>query len=86
MTTVGLARSRVGRVMMVVWSVHVAVVQEQRCVCVRRVHALHGRVHVIHKLLQVHVVICGSRRMVGWERWRKVSDCEIKSCSAAVIH
>lgn len=56
-TTMGLARSRVGRVVMVVWSVHVAVVQEQRRVCLRRVNALHGRVHVIHQLLQVHVII-----------------------------
>lgn len=76
--TLGLARSHVGRVVMVVWSVHVAVVQEQCRVCLRRVHTLHGGVHVINQLLQVHVIICGSRRMVGWERWRRVEEGELQ--------
>lgn len=56
---VGLARPRVGRVVLVVvGSVPVAVVQEQRRVRLRGVHLLHGGVHVVHQLLQVHVVIC----------------------------
>lgn len=67
-TTVGLAVSRVGRVhvvmvvevLVLVWSVHVAVVQEQRRVRLRGVHTLHGGVHVIHQLLQVHIIVCGS--------------------------
>lgn len=63
-TTVGLAVSRVGRVhvvvvMVVVWSMTVAVVKEQRRVCLCRVHTLHGGVHVIDQLLEVHIVICG---------------------------
>ncbi len=63
-TTVGLAVSWVGRlhvmvlVVVVLWSVHVAVVEQQRRVCLRRVHTLHGGVHVIHQLLQVHIVVC----------------------------
>lgn len=54
---VGLARPGVGRVV-VVGSVPVAVVQEQRRVRLRGVHVLRGGVHVVHQLLQVHVVIC----------------------------
>lgn len=76
-TTVGLAVSRVGRVHMlvvVVGSVHVAVVQEQRRVCLHGVHTLHGGVHVIHQLLQVHVVVCGRGPIVGWERVEKESE------------
>lgn len=70
-TTVGLTVSRVGRVhVVVVWSVHVAIVQEERRVCLRRVNTLHGGVHVIHQLLQVHIIICGSTWTVGWERGR----------------
>lgn len=64
-TAVGLARPRVSRlvvVVVVVWSVCVAVVQEQRGICLRGVHALHGGVHVIHQLLQVDVVICADRK------------------------
>lgn len=41
----------------VVWRVHVTVAQEQRGVILGRVHVLDGRVHVIHQLLQVHVII-----------------------------
>lgn len=72
-TAMGLAVSRVGRmqvvlvVVVVVWSVRVAVVQEQSRVRLRRVHTLHGRVHVIHQLLQVHIIVCG-------ERWRRVEE------------
>lgn len=77
--TLGLARSKVGRVVMVVvWSVHVAVVQEQRRVCLRGVHTLHGGVHVINQLLQVHVIICGGKQMAGWERWRRVEKGELQ--------
>lgn len=57
-TAVGLGRPGVGGVVVVVWSVPVAVVQEQRGVCLRAVHVLHGGVHVIHQLLQVDVVVC----------------------------
>lgn len=60
-TAVGLARPGVSRlvvvVVVVVGSVCVAVVQEQRGICLRGVHALHGGVHVVHQLLQVDVVI-----------------------------
>lgn len=57
---IGLARPGVGRVVLVggVGSVPVAVVQEQRGVRLRGVHVLRGGVHVVHQLLQVHVVIC----------------------------
>lgn len=81
--TVALAVSRVGgvHVVVVVRSVCVAVVEEKRHVALCRVHALHGGVHLIHQLLQVHVVICGSRWRVGWERWRRR-----KSERAACIH
>lgn len=59
--TMGLSRSQVGGLVLVVvvCSVHMAIVQKQRCVCLGGVHTLHGRVHVIHQLLQVHVIICG---------------------------
>lgn len=52
------AVGRVVVVVVVVRSVSVAVVQEQRGICLRGVHVLHGGVHVIHQLLQVDVVIC----------------------------
>lgn len=55
-TPVGLLVSRVGGVH--VRSVRVAVVQEQRRVRLRRVHALHGGVHLIDQLLQIHIIIC----------------------------
>lgn len=79
MAAVGLAVSRVGRVhvvvvVVVVLSVHVAVVQEQRRVCLRRVHTLHGGVHVVHQLLQVHIIVCGSGWTQGWERWGRVEE------------
>lgn len=64
-TAVGLARPGVGRVEVVVWSVPVAVVQEQRGICLRGVHVLHGGVHVIDQLLQVDVVICADGGTVG---------------------
>lgn len=85
-TAVGLAVSRVGRmhVVLVVWSMHVAVVQEQSRVRMRRVHTLHGRVHVIHKLLQVHIIVCGGRGGEGWRK--KMSDGNSKSCRKAKIH
>lgn len=63
--------SRVGGVVRVM---RMAVVQEERRVRLRGVHALHGGVHVVHQLLQVHVIICGGGRM--GERWEKVSDSE----------
>lgn len=66
LTAVGLAGPGVGRVGVVVRSVPVAVVQEQRGICLRGVHALHGGVHVVHQLLQVDVVICADGGMVGW--------------------
>lgn len=67
-TAVGLARPGVSRlVVVVVWRVRVAVVQEQRGICLRGVHALHGGVHVIHQLLQVDVVICADGEMVERE-------------------
>lgn len=70
---VGLARPGVSRlvVVVVVWSVRVAVVQEQRGICLRGVHALHGGVHVIHQLLQVDVVICADRGTVEGEGERE---------------
>ena len=64
--TMGLSRSQVGGVVLVVvvvvvvmCGVHMAIVQKQRRVRLGGVHTLHGRVHVIHQLLQVHVIICG---------------------------
>ncbi len=94
-TTVGLAVSRVGRVhvVVVVRSVHVAVVKEQRRVRLRRVHTLHGGVHVIHQLLQIHIIVCGSGEdggmgeveKGGWKKKKKkVSDS--KGCRTADIH
>lgn len=66
---VGLARPGVGRVVLVgvvvVGSVPVAVVQEQRRVRMRGVHLLRGGVHVVHQLLQVHVVICADGGVGG---------------------
>lgn len=63
---VGLGRPGEGRVVVVeVWSVPVAVVQEQRGICLHGVHVLHGGVHVIHQLLQVDVVVCADGGAVG---------------------
>lgn len=78
-TSVALDMSWAGSVHMVVvmvGRVHMPVAQEQSCVCLcySWVHTLHGRVHVIHQLLQVHIIICGNR-------W---SDSD--SCSTANIH
>lgn len=65
-TAVGLAGPGEGRVVLVrVWSVPVAVVQQQRRICLRGVHVVHGRVHVIHQPLQVDVVVCADGRTVG---------------------
>lgn len=84
-TAVGLAVSRVVLLLLLVVLVRrrrVAVVQEPRRVGLCRVHALHGGVHVVHQLLQIHVVLCGGstgcerRRREGREKGRKkvVSD------------
>lgn len=74
-TAVDLARPGVGRVVVVVvvWRVPVAVVQEQRRVCLCGVHVLHGGVHVIHQPLQVDVVICAGGG--GEQGLRLISSC-----------
>lgn len=56
------AVSRVGGVVRVM---RMAVVQEERRVRLRGVHVLHGRVHVVHQLLQVHIIIWGG---AGWDK------------------
>lgn len=66
-TAVGLARPGVGRL--------VAVVQEQRRICLRGVHVLRGGVHVVHQLLQVNVVICADGGTVEEQGLRLISYC-----------
>lgn len=68
---VGLAVSRVGGVR--VRRVHVAVVQEERGVGLRGIHTLHGGVHLVDQLLQIHVVICG--RTKASERGAGLQGC-----------
>lgn len=62
-TPVALAMPCVGsvHVVVIVRSVHVAIVEEGRSVSLCGVQTLHGGVHLIHQLLQVHVVVCGDR-------------------------
>ena len=56
-----LTAAQVGTVHMVVGSVRVAVAVQQLCRFGLRaaagVHALHGRIHLVHQLLQVHIII-----------------------------
>lgn len=86
-TAVGLAVSRVVLLLLLVVLVRrrrVAVVQEPRRVGLCRVHALHGGVHVVHQLLQIHVVLCGGstgcerRRGEGREKGREGREKERK--------
>lgn len=81
--TVGLAVPAVGSmhvmvVLVVGRGVHMAVVEEQRRVCLCGVHTLHGGVHVVDQLLQVHIIICGSRLTVS--QFRRSSDSDRENC------